>query len=62
MDRHGKKSNAIPAAPHSERSDLKAKSRDVLGQMDVDAQAAAQGRTARSRGTLGKTARKGKPE
>jgi hypothetical protein len=61
MDRHGKKSKAIPKAPHSERSDLKAKSHDLLGQIDLDARATAQDRGARSRGMPGKTEHKGKP-
>jgi hypothetical protein len=54
MDRRGKKKKALPVAPRSERSDLKAKSRDPLGRDEASAHIAAPGRDAEDRGVPAK--------
>jgi hypothetical protein len=52
MDRHGKKAKATTATPHSERSDLKAKSRGPLDQIGLGARAGADARGAKAHGAL----------
>ena len=61
MDKHARKRKAAPGAAHSERSDLKTKSRDALGRATADARATAPGRGTDARGAPLKPGRKGRP-
>jgi hypothetical protein len=63
MDRRGKKKKkAVSATPRSERSDLKAKSRDPLGRDEASARIAAPGRGANHRGAPAKPRGTGRPD
>jgi hypothetical protein len=58
MDRHGKKAKARTTTVHSERSDLKAKSRGPLDQIGLGARTGTDLRSAKAHGALAKTAPK----
>jgi len=55
MDRHGKKAKATTATPHSERSDLKAKSRGPLDQIALGARAGIDPRGVKAHRALSKS-------
>jgi hypothetical protein len=55
MDRHGKKAKAAAPTPHSERSDMKAKSRGPLEQIGLGARAGAGPRSAKAPDTTART-------
>jgi hypothetical protein len=55
MDRHGKKAKAAPTTPHSERSDLKAKSRSPLDQIGLGARAGTDPRSVKAHDAHAKT-------
>jgi hypothetical protein len=58
MDRHGKKAKATTATPHSERSDLKAKSRGPLDQIALGVRAGVDPRSAKAHRTLARSGAK----